>query len=571
MLKNAYNHYCRILFLIIVVVLLTAMLSCSGINVSTYYEKGGLATAAPLATDIGIKIIKEGGNAFDAAVAVGFALAVVHPEAGNIGGGGFAVIRDGESGLIEALDFRETAPAKAFEKIYLDTFGNVIENLSLIGAKASGVPGTVAGLHELWQKKGSLPWEKLVGIAASMADTGFIVDDYLAGSFDYYYNQLNSFNQTSSVFSPEGIKLKSGDRLVQKNLAKALFLIAAEGPDGFYKGAVADSLEATMIEYGGLITKEDLANYKPIWREPLKFNFDSLEIYTMPPPSSGGIVMGQILKMLEPYDFSKYTPYSVDYIHLFTEASKLAFADRSEYIGDPQFYNVPQGRLLDDQYILKRAELININRATPSENIKPGLITWNESDQTTHFSIADKEGNIVSLTYTLNASYGSKLMVNGFGFLLNNEMDDFSVKLGTPNLFGLVGGEANKIEPHKRMLSSMSPTIILKDGKPYSVLGSPGGSKIITVVAQAIINLTRFNMPLKEVVSHPRFHHQWMPDNLYLEENRFDINIIQNLISRGQNIKERSPYSDLQILYINSTGMITGASDIRNRGSFKGL
>ncbi len=543
---------------------------CTGIEVSRYYDNGAVATSSPIATEIGRQVFVRGGNAFDVAVAVGFALAVSHPEAGNIGGGGFALIRDGSSGDIRALDFRETAPAAAYERMYLDDSGEVIEDLSTLGAKAAGVPGTVAGLYELWQAHGTLPWEELVGYAAALADTGFVVDQYLAGSLADHESGLRKFEETSRQYLPTGRAPGAGFSLVQQDLAKTLYLIAAEGRDGFYKGEIASLIDSTMRLRGGLITVQDLENYQPVWREPIHVEFDSLDVYSMPPPSSGGILVGQILKILEPFDFSRLSPNSPQFIHLFCEACRLAFADRSEHLGDPDFYDVPVAGLLDDAYIDERRALIVADHAVPSQEVRPGVIPRVESEQTTHFSVCDRQGNMVAITYTLNASYGSMLVVDGAGFLLNNEMDDFSVKPGFPNIYGLVGAEANKIEPNKRMLSSMSPTLILKDDRPYLAIGAPGGGKIITVVAQAILNLTRFDLTPTETAALPRVHHQWLPDVLYLEEGGFDINVKQALISLGHHIEERSPYSDVQLIYVDPDGSMTGASDPRKRGTTDG-
>lgn len=563
------KNYLLTTAVVMMVVFCLQFLGCSGIGVEKYYTSA-LATTSPIATEAGRKILNEGGNAFDAAVAVAFVLAVVHPEAGNLGGGGFALMRDGTSGEITSLDFRETAPLAAGEKMFLDENDQPIENLSLAGAKAAGVPGTVAGLYDIWQKKGSLPWDKLIGPATDLANSGFIIDDYLAESLNRSTEKFRPFNQSYETYFSEKNKVAAGDKLVLKKLARALYIIAAEGADGFYKGELADSIVTTMLAYDGLITHEDLLAYQPIWREPFKFKFDSLDIYTMAPPSSGGVVMGQILKIIEPFDFGRYHPLHVDYINLFTEASRLAFADRSQHLGDPDYYDIPFTSLSSESYLDERRAMITKGEMVPFEKIKPGMMSQAESDQTTHFSICDSNGNIVSITYTINTEYGSKLMVNGFGILLNNEMDDFSIKPGVQNTYGLIGGSANKIEPGKRMLSSMSPTIVLKNSKPCLVLGSPGGSKIITVVAQAIINYSRFGLSPKENVNTGRFHHQWIPDKLYLEETRFDISIKQDLIRIGYTISERTPYSDLQLLYIDPSGMITGASDPRNRGTFDG-
>jgi gamma-glutamyltranspeptidase/glutathione hydrolase len=547
---------------------------CSGISVTTYYSKGALATAAPIATNVGMKVFAEGGNAFDVAVAVGFALAVVHPEAGNIGGGGFATIRDGKTGAVRVLDFRETAPMAATETMFLGPDSAVVEGLSTVGAKASGVPGTVAGLHELWERYGTIPWENLVGIAAALADTGFVVDSGLAASFAEHKQQLSLYPATETIFVPSGETPRAGDRFVQSDLSRTLYIIAAGGTDGFYNGQIADSIVSTMSEYGGLITKEDLAAYTPVWREPIHFRFDSLDIYAPPPPSSGGIAIAQILKILEPFDFSGYSPKSAGYIHLFCEASRFAYADRSEYLGDPAFYQVPVKALLDSSYLARRRDMIDMHHALPADQIRPGLLTGvpgAESDQTTHFSVCDSTGNVVSLTYTLNTSFGSKLTASGSGFLLNNEMDDFSVKPGVPNTYGLIGGDANKVEPGKRMLSSMSPTLILRRGKPFMAVGSPGGSKIITTVAEAIIDYTRFDLSPEATVALPRFHDQWIPDVLYLEKGGYDINVRQALIRYGYTVEDRDPYSDLQIVVFGGDGLMAGASDPRGRGTSGGF
>jgi len=543
---------------------------CAGVEVTRYYERGIVVTAAPIATEVGRQVFKAGGNAFDVAVAVGFALAVVHPEAGNIGGGGFAVVRDGNSGLIESLDFRETAPAGSSERMYLDNQDEVRPDASTVGALAAGVPGSVAGLYELWRKHGSLPWEILVTPAALLADTGFLVDEYLAASLAANRADLAQFEPTARVFLNNGVAPAAGARLQLPDLANTLYGVAAEGPNGFYKGPVADRIVECMQRYGGLIEHVDLETYRPIWRTPVAFQFDSLTVYSMPPPSSGGICVGQILALLEPYDFSNLSPQSVEYIHLFAEASRLSFADRSEHLGDPDYYDVPS-TLLDEHYLAHRADLIDPDQATPSEQISPGVPAAEESDQTTHFGVCDADGNMVAITYTLNSSYGGKLAVEGAGFLLNNEMDDFSIKPGHPNLYGLVGGEANKIEPGKRMLSSMAPTLVLKDRRPFMVLGTPGGSKIITMVAEAVVNFSRFHLSLAETVAQPRFHHQWLPDILYLEKDGFDSTTIDALQKRGYTVQTRSRYGDMQAVYITDEGMMTGASDPRGRGAVGGI
>jgi gamma-glutamyltranspeptidase/glutathione hydrolase len=558
-------------FLSSAIIIAFILIGCGSVEITHYYEKGCLATSAPAATAIGEQVFADGGNAVDVAVAVGFALAVVHPEAGNIGGGGFALVREGGTGDVSALDFRETAPGAASETMYLDSLGEVVEGLSTVGARAAGVPGTVAGLYELWARFGSLPWEQLVAAAAVLADTGFVVDGFLAQSLATYASELNAFQSTARQFMPDDQPLEGGMRLIQADLARTLRRIATEGRDGFYRGEVAQAIQQTMLTHEGLITAEDLAAYEPVWREPTRFRFDSFEVFSMPPPSSGGVLLGHILKILEAYDFSGLTPDSPDYIHLFCEASRLAFADRSEHLGDPDFYRVPVERLLDDAYIQLRRGLISSEHASSSQQIGPGEAVDHESEQTTHYSVCDGDGNMVAVTYTLNAAYGSKLVVEGAGFLLNNEMDDFSVKPGVPNIYGLVGKEANKIEPNKRMLSSMSPTLILRGGQPYLVLGAPGGGKIITAVAQTILNITRFGLSPSEAAAQPRFHHQWLPDVLYLEEGGFTIDVIQKLIRFGHTVEERKPYSDVQVVYIGTDALMMGVSDPRERGRAGGF
>ncbi|HEX2897339.1 MAG TPA: gamma-glutamyltransferase [candidate division Zixibacteria bacterium] len=558
------------LVIVLALSLFVLLLACSNQNKEEFFENGALATAAPIATDIGVEVFKRGGNAFDVAVAVGFALAVVHPEAGNIGGGGFAVIRDGKTGEIKALDFREKAPLAAHEKMYLDSSGNVIEGLSTLGALSCGVPGTVAGLYEIWKTYGTMEWKDLIGISAVLADSGFVLDEYQSYHFKEYKEELDTFEETSALFFPSGMSLEPGERIYFKDLSRVLSQIAAKGPTAFYQGEIADSIVATMKRRGGIISKDDLTAYTAVWREPIHFKFDSLDIYSMPPPSSGGLVIGEILKILEPFDFSKFGPDSIKYIHLFCEAARLAYADRSRHLGDPDYHQVP-GFLLDDAYLTTRRTLIDPNHANSSKDIQPGSFQIPESKQTTHFSVADKSGNIVALTYTLNSSYGSKLVVRGCGFLLNNEMDDFAIAPGHANLYGLVGGDANKVEPGKRMLSSMSPTIVLKNGTPFLTLGSPGGSEIITSVAQVILNCTRFEMSLQESINYPRFHHQWLPDKVEIEQNSFNINFKQGLIRLGHNIEEFKPSSEIHAIYFNQAGLMSGGADPRGRGTVGGF
>jgi gamma-glutamyltranspeptidase/glutathione hydrolase len=396
-----------------------------------------------------------------------------------------------------------------------------------------------------------------------------VVDELLAVSLARHVDDLKRYPETARLFLPTGAPPQAGDRFVQEDLARSLYQIAAEGPEVFYEGEIAAQIDSTMQTYDGLITLEDLAAYEPIWREPVHFRFDSLDIYSMALPSSGGLVLGQILEILEPYAFDQYTPDSPGYIRLFAEASRLAFADRSVHMGDPAFYDVPGG-LLDSAYLAQRRSLIPESGAGSSSQIGPGTPLRSESPQTTHFSVCDREGNMVALTYTLNGSFGSGVTVIDGGFLLNNEMDDFSIKPGVPNQFGLVGGEANKIEPGKRMLSSMTPTLVLQHGEPLLVLGSPGGSRIISAVAQTILAFTRFDLSLGEAVEQPRVHHQWEPDMLFLEQDGFGVATIQELIRYGYEVEERPPIGNVNAIAIDRAGLMHAVADKRLGGKADG-
>jgi len=553
----------------VVLVFLLSLTGCGAVELTRYYETGAVASASPIASEVGREIFQRGGNAYDVAVGVGFVLAVVYPQAGNLGGGGFAVLHNGETGHVVALDFRETAPMAVTEDMYLDRTGEVSPGLSTYGALSAGVPGTVAGLHALWEKFGTLPWEDLVRIAAGLADTGFVIDDHLAQALTRHQGSLTGFDETTQLYFKDGRTPRAGHKLILKDLAETLYQIAAEGPDAFYSGTIAEKIVTCMEENGGLLTQEDLTGYEPVWRTPIHFRFDSLEVYSMSPPSSGGIVLGQILKLLEPYDFSNYFTDSPEYIHLFCEASRLAYSDRSEHLGDPEYWQIPAD-LLSDAYLERRRELISLEQAAVSKDTDPGHPGVFEHDQTTHFSVCDSAGNMVAITTTLNSTFGSKLVVGGAGFLLNNEMDDFSIRSGYPNQYGLVGSEANKIEPGKRMLSSMSPTLVLVNDAPFLVLGSPGGSKIITTVAQAILSFSRFKLSSEETVTEPRFHHQWLPDILYMEEDSYNASTEEELERRGHTVKQRGAYGDVQLIHISASGMMCGASDPRGGGSVAG-
>lgn len=451
-------------------------------------KQGMVASVDATATQVGVDILKEGGNAVDAAVAVGYALAVTHPQAGNLGGGGFMLIRS-KNGNTTAIDFREMAPAKATRDMFLDDQGNPDSKKSLTSHLASGTPGTVAGFSLALDKYGTMPLNKVVQPAFKLARDGFIVNDALADDLKTYGSEvLPNHENSKAIFWKEGEPLKKGDKLVQANLAKSLEMIAENGPDEFYKGTIAEQIAQEMQKNGGLISKEDLAAYKAVERTPISGDYRGYQVYSMPPPSSGGIHIVQILNILENFDMQKYGFGSADAMQIMAEAEKYAYADRSEYLGDPDFVKVPWQALTNKAYAKSIADQIDINKAKPSSEIRPGKLAPYESNQTTHYSVVDKDGNAVAVTYTLNTTFGTGIVAGESGILLNNQMDDFSAKPGVPNVYGLVGGDANAVGPNKRPLSSMSPTIVVKDGKTWLVTGSPGGSRIITTVLQMVVN-----------------------------------------------------------------------------------
>lgn len=523
--------------------------------------KDGLAISSNvLANEIGQKVLEEGGNAIDAAVAVGYALAVVHPAAGNIGGGGFAVIHLANGENI-TLDFREKAPLKATRDMYLDESKEVIQDSSVIGYLAAGVPGTVAGMSEMLDKYGTKKLSDLIEPAIKLAQNGFKITDRQAETMLEVKDEFAKFASSKKYFlKSDGSTYKGGEILIQKDLANTLKLIQKEGPKAFYAGAIADLIVKDMEKNGGIITKEDLRTYKPVWRKPVVGNYRGYEIISMAPPSSGGIHIIEILNIMENANIGDMGFGSINTISLMTEAMRQAYADRSEYLGDPDFVKVPVEKLIDKDYAKSIFKKINLNRATPSKNVKPGL--GKESNNTTHYSVADKWGNAVSVTYTINASYGSAAAVDGAGFLLNNEMDDFSIKPGVPNIYGLVGGDANAIEPNKRPLSSMSPTIILKDGKLFMVVGSPGGARIITTVLQVISNVIDHKMNISEAVSAPRFHMQWLPDEIRIEKFGMTKDTIKALENKGYKIVELPDMGDVNAILIDN-GIFYGTMDPR--------
>jgi len=532
---------------------------------------GVVVSDSEIASEIGMKILKQGGNAIDAAIAVAFALAVVYPQAGNIGGGGFMLIRF-KDGKYTSIDYREKAPYKAKENMFLDKEGKVIKNLSLIGPLSAGIPGTVSGLYYAWQHFGSLPWKNLINPAIELADKGFLINRELAEAIKKNYDNFKIYKETARIFLKENkAPLKEGEILIQKDLAKSLKEISEKGADGFYKGDLAERIIRGVNKYGGIFTMEDLVGYKPIEKEPIVIPYKDYRIYSMNLPSSGGILIYIIMKTIESYDIEKMKHNSAEYVHILSEIFKRAFAIRSLYLGDALFYNVPIKELLSEETINKIRLGIDPDFATPSSKISPDILREPEKANTTHFCVLDKFGNAVSNTYTLNSTFGSFFIPEGTGILLNNEMDDFSIKPGYPNQFGLIGSRANSIEAGKRMLSSMTPTIIEKDGKIVAILGSPGGSKIITAVLQVILNLVEFKMPLAKAVEAKRFHHQWLPDFLLLEKG-FPQETINNLKNKGYFIKENEVIGSVNaIAFDEENKKYIGFADKRRGGKAIGL
>ena len=497
-----------------------------------------------LATNAGHSILEEGGNAYDAAITVAFALAVVLPRAGNIGGGGFMVMFDEASQESYSIDYRETAPEAATKDMFLNSDGSVNKKRATQGVLSIGVPGTVYGMWEVHKKFGSLPWSKLLAPAIELAEDGFLISPFMADALNKRYKKLGKFENFKKIFY-QNYPVQMHQRLKQPNLAETLKTISKNGVKGFYEGEIATMIDAYMRENGGLITKKDLKNYRPIWRDTLHGTFNEYEIVTMGPPSSGGVHIIQMLNILENYDLVTMGHNSPTYAALLTESMKYAYADRSKYLGDPDFFDVPVQSLISKEYAKKINKKIKLNSITPSEKILPGSELKHESLDTTHFSVADTNGNFVSNTYTLNSGFGSGVIVDGTGVLMNNEMDDFVSAPGVPNQFGLVGGEANKIEPFKRPLSSMTPTIVLRDDKPIYATGSPGGSRIITTVLQFLLNTLVFKMEISDATVAPRIHHQWKPDVLMLETG-FDIQHADKIESFGQKIYLSGPGTALE-------------------------
>jgi gamma-glutamyltranspeptidase/glutathione hydrolase len=527
----------------------------------TVTDKAMVVSAREEASKIGSDIMQKGGNAFDAMVGTQLALAVAYPRAGNISGGGFMVYRNA-NGEIGSLDFREKAPKSAHRDMYLDSLGNVIPNMSTLGATSVGVPGSVAGIIEVHKKFGKLPLKDIFAPVIAMAENGVVVTAKQAEMLDNYREVFIKVNGDSTKFASV---YKVGDHIKYPKLAQTLRTIAEKGRDGFYKGEVAQKLASFIQANGGFVTEEDLAGYQAIWRKPITFKYRDLNIISMSPPSSGGVTMNQIFKMLEPFDIASFGHNSEKTIQLFTEASRRAYADRNYYLGDPDFVEIPLDVLLDDDYMKARMSDFSFKKATKSDDVSHGEVEILESMETTHYSIIDSDGNAVSVTTTLNGNFGSKLYSDELGFFLNNEMDDFSSKAGVPNMFGLVGAEANSIEAEKRMLSSMTPTIVERNGKLWMVVGTPGGSTIITAVAQTILNGYEFNMSMQDAVNAPRFHHQWLPDMVIFEPNGFSPTLIEDLKSKGYIINEENTpiIGKVDAIRVLSNGKLEGGADKR--------
>ena len=526
-------------------------------------KQGMVVSTHPAASEIGLAILKKGGNAIDAAVAVNFALAVAHPSAGNIGGGGFLVYRD-KSGNVKALDYREKAPSAASRDMYLDAEGKIIPGKSMTGIFSVGVPGTVAGMQEMHDKLGKLPWVDLLQPAVDLARKGLILTEKEARGLNRQRSEFLKENPGKNyLLSAEGKEWKAGDLLVQEDLANTLELILKKKAKGFYKGQTARNIVNEMKAQNGIISKKDLRNYQAVWRTPIKSTYKNYQIIGMPPPSSGGVALAQLLQMVAPYSLNKWGPTSDSTIQVMVEAERRVYADRAKWLGDPDFVKVPVTELINPAYAKSRMSSMNFSQATKSADIQAGVFPGYESPETTHYSIVDNEGNAVSITTTLNNSYGSKVFVGGSGFLLNDEMDDFSAKAGAPNLYGLIGSKANEIQPNKRMLSSMTPTIVEQDGQLKMVVGTPGGSTIITSVFQVVLNTLEMGMNMQQAVEYPRFHHQWMPEKITAEPKRFSEEQQIRLQTKGYTFAPVSAIGLVEGILVLPNGNLQGGADSR--------
>ena len=558
--KRIFSFFGALLFLLVS--------ACTTGKVVTGQKKGVLSKHAMVvsakreASEIGLAILKKGGNAFDAMVATELALAVAYPNAGNIGGGGFMVYRlaNGEKG---ALDYREKAPNKAHRDMYLDANGKVIPGKSTLGALAIGVPGTIDALFEVHQKFGKLPMAELIQPAIDLARNGVVITPLQA---DFYMGKnVEQIKKANNYVTPFENGWKAGERFKYEELAQTLERIRDNGRAEFYEGETAKRIVSYVQELGGILSLEDLKNYHSQWRTPITFNYKNYTISSMPLPSSGGLCIAQILKSIEPYKIGQYPHNGEKYVQLLVEAERRAYADRAYFLGDPDFVKVPTQTLLSPDYLKQRMSTFSWDKASKSSEIAHGKVVGYESDETTHYSIVDSEGNAVAVTTTLNTNYGSKVYVKGAGFFLNNQMDDFSIKPGEPNTYGLVGSEKNAIAPNKRMLSSMSPTIVEENGKLRMVIGTPGGSTIITSVLQCMLNVFEYGMTMQESVSKPRFHHQWLPDDVMFEPKGFDPMVISKLKAKGYVPKEENfvIIGRVDAILVQKDGSLEGGADPR--------
>jgi gamma-glutamyltranspeptidase / glutathione hydrolase len=560
-----HTYFKSILFFAIICTLITNNFSQSKDPIRC--KNGMVVSASKISSEVGVEILQKGGNAIDAAVAVGFALAVTYPSAGNIGGGGFMVIHL-DDGSNTSIDYREKAPAYTNEFIYQDSLGNLLPDKSQFGTTSSGVPGTIAGLIYALDNYGTLSLDEVILPSIRLAKNGFPLEYRLAKSIENKLEYFNKYESSKKIFTKDGNTFKEGDIFIQLDLANTLELIKENGFDGFYKGKTAELIVEQVKKDSGYITLQDLENYQPIERKPIATDYRGYEIIVMGPPSGGGVSTLQMLNVLENYNFKKDEWGSSGYIHKLAETMKYVFADRSKYLGDPDFFNVPVEWLLSKEYAKEIFSYIK-DLAKSSSEILPGIEQQSyESEETTHYSIIDRFGNAVSTTTTLNSSFGSKVVVEGAGFLLNNEMDDFSSKPGIPNQFGLIGSEANKIEPNKRMLSSMCPTIVLKNNEPFMIVGSPGGSTIPTVVLQVILNVLDFNMNIQQAIDMTRIHHQWLPDQLYFEEFGVPLDVKESLIKMGYILGPERTLGRVEGITVDQENKIFyGATDPRGYGA----
>lgn len=565
--------------LIISFISLTAILTTQAvsatINVPVKSKTAMVTSANPLASEVGLSILKKGGNAVDAAVATTFAISVVEPFSAGIGGGGFLLFHSQKTGEIKALDFRERAPIKATKNMYLDADGKVIPGASTNGYLAVATPGTVAGMYEVHRRYGKLPWQEVVKPSIALAKNGFIISNRVSwlslSRFQDRKPKILNNPAASKIFTRNGEYYQPGERLIQSDLAKKLTEIS-ENPQSFYTGKIAKLIVDDMAKNGGLITLEDLKQYQPIWHDPVCGNFRKARVCSMPPPSSGGVHLLQMLNIIGDTDLKSLGWNHPDAIHLMVESMKIAYSDRAKYLGDPDFVQVPVSELISKNYAQKRRQQINMNKATPSTEIKPGLKTTKipEKTETSHLNVVDAERNAVSLTFTINLGFGAGIVTPGTGIVLNNEMDDFAAAPGVPNAFGLVGNEANSIAPRKTPLSSMTPTIVTENNRLRLVVGSPGGSTIITQVLQIILNVLEYKMDVGAVVSVPRIHHQWLPDELRVETWGLDALTLQNLRRRGHKIKETAPWGNANAISVTENNTLEAAADPRGEGAAKG-